>query len=214
MRDHHTLPRSAAIFGLTLTLFSASALAAESQTYRHHITVDVGDAEIIDADVSHLEPGASESFVTESGRMIDILRTQDGIELYIDGSLVESDGPGDALARKIELLEERIEGGCAEDEVNEGANEGATDGTDVCGDFSLALDGKDVNVFVMRRGIETVCDADGQCEESEWVGTMDELADFEDLEHDTALLIESLEHAGKAGGEHEVIVIREHIESH
>jgi hypothetical protein len=67
------------------------------------------DAEMIEADVSHLQPGESEVFVTESGRTVDLLRTRDGMEIYIDGELVET-APDEAALARIHLAEEHIAG--------------------------------------------------------------------------------------------------------
>lgn len=45
--------------------------------------------EIDETDISHLAVGESETIVTEYGRTVDLLRTEDGVEVYLDGVLLD-----------------------------------------------------------------------------------------------------------------------------
>ena len=58
------------------------------------IALETDDFAIEETDLSHLAVGDAETIVTESGRTVDLLRTEDGIEVYVDGELIE-DGEWD-----------------------------------------------------------------------------------------------------------------------
>jgi hypothetical protein len=94
---------------LTAPLLASSA-AAEQEVHRKHVIKVMTDgAEVIEADVSHLQPGESEVFVTESGSTVDLLRTADGMEIYIDGELVDA-APDEAVLARLHLAEEHVAG--------------------------------------------------------------------------------------------------------
>ena len=68
------------------TLGTASLSAGEDKMV---IALTTDDFELAETDVSDLEIGDSETIYTESGKTIDLLRTADGIEIYVDGELLE-----------------------------------------------------------------------------------------------------------------------------
>ena len=47
------------------------------------------DFELAETDISDLEIGDLETIVTDSGRVIDLLRTEDTVEVYVDGELLD-----------------------------------------------------------------------------------------------------------------------------
>ena len=53
------------------------------------IALKTNDFELTETDVSELAIGQAQTIETESGRVIDILRTADGVEIYVDGELLE-----------------------------------------------------------------------------------------------------------------------------
>jgi hypothetical protein len=59
------------------------------------IALNTDDFAIEETDLSHLAVGDAETIVTESGKTVDLLRTEDGIEVYIDGELVDTGGMHD-----------------------------------------------------------------------------------------------------------------------
>jgi hypothetical protein len=75
------------------------------------IALKTDDFELSETDISHLEVGDGETIVTESGKTIDLLRTQDGIEIYVDGELVEPSMHGDH-----KLIHKRVEVVCEEED--------------------------------------------------------------------------------------------------
>jgi hypothetical protein len=81
------------------------------------IALKTDDFEIEKTDLSHLAVGDAETIVTESGRTIDMLRAEDGIEIYVDGELLEM---GDMHAKhhqvhKIRIICDEGEEDCDED---------------------------------------------------------------------------------------------------
>jgi hypothetical protein len=53
------------------------------------IAVKTNDFELTETDISALAIGQAQTIETEGGRVIDILRTADGAEIYLDGELLE-----------------------------------------------------------------------------------------------------------------------------
>lgn len=62
------------------------------------IKLKTDDFEIAKTDISNLQVGEAETIITDSGRTIDLLRTADGVEIYVDGEMLElPDMSGDGL---------------------------------------------------------------------------------------------------------------------
>jgi len=53
------------------------------------IQLKTGDFELTETDISALAVGESKTIETESGKVIDILKTADGAEIYVDGALLD-----------------------------------------------------------------------------------------------------------------------------
>ena len=45
--------------------------------------------ELDEIDISHLAVGDAETIVTASGKTVDLLRTEHGVEIYVDGELMD-----------------------------------------------------------------------------------------------------------------------------
>jgi hypothetical protein len=62
--------------------------------------------EIAETDISHLAVGESETIVTDSGRTIDLLRTEDGVEVYLDGELLDipKENQEHVVVKEIEIV--------------------------------------------------------------------------------------------------------------
>ena len=56
------------------------------------IALSTDDFELEETDLSHLAVGDAETIVTECGTTIDLLRTEAGIEVYVDGVLLDVGG--------------------------------------------------------------------------------------------------------------------------
>jgi len=68
-------------------LTSASALAQTRE--KVIIALETDDFELAETDISTLAIGEAQTIETDSGKIIDILRTNDGVEIYVDGELFE-----------------------------------------------------------------------------------------------------------------------------
>jgi len=53
------------------------------------VALSTEDFEIAETDVSHLAIGDAETIHTESGKTIDLLRTEGGLEIYVNGELLD-----------------------------------------------------------------------------------------------------------------------------
>lgn len=71
------------------TLAVAGEHAAEKKMV---VALKTDDFEIEETDISHLGIGDAETFLTESGQTIDVLRTEDGIEVFVDGEAIDLGG--------------------------------------------------------------------------------------------------------------------------
>jgi hypothetical protein len=81
---------------LFCALLASTASATEPGTDLHIVKFLAGDATVIEADVTDLLVGESQTFVTENGDSLDVLRTHEGLELYLNGELLDPGlgGPG------------------------------------------------------------------------------------------------------------------------
>ncbi|NIP18920.1 MAG: hypothetical protein GWM87_12760 [Xanthomonadales bacterium] len=109
MKKQMTLLLPAALFALTCAVSATAGDAAGNMEKKVVIALQADDFELGETDISDLAVGESETIVTESGRTIDILRTGDGFELYVDGELLETgtDGAhGDhfAVHKRVEII--------------------------------------------------------------------------------------------------------------
>ncbi len=82
----HYLGPVFALFTFAL-LTSASALAQTRE--KVVIALETDDFKLAETDISTLAIGEAQTIETESGKIIDILRTNDGAEIYVDGELLE-----------------------------------------------------------------------------------------------------------------------------
>lgn len=91
-------------------LASSSAVAAEDDDVvveeKIVIALSTDDFELEETDLSHLAVGDAETIVTESGKTIDLLRTEKGIEVYVDGELLDIEGAHEEhhSVRKIKIV--------------------------------------------------------------------------------------------------------------
>lgn len=91
-----------ALASLALAAASPLLLAGEEagsiETQKIVVAISADEFELAETDVSHLAVGDAETIMTESGRTIDILRTAQGVEIYLDGELLDTGFDGDIEA--------------------------------------------------------------------------------------------------------------------
>ena len=78
------------------------------------IQLKTDDFELAETDIGALAVGESKTIETESGRVVDILRTADGAEIYVDGELLDlhMDHEGvHEMTQRVEIICED-EGNC------------------------------------------------------------------------------------------------------
>ena len=179
------------VSALVAGLFAGAVMAGETvHESKMMFKLKTGDAEMIEADVSDMAVGESETFVTESGRTVDLLRTQDGMEVYLDGELLDMDFEN-AHGKHMMIHKDTdvecysdVEGECEHDSV-----------FIMAGDDLQAVDGD--HVKIISKHVEVICNDDEDCEEMVWISDGDDVHVEEFHEEDG----------------HKVIKIRTHKES-
>jgi hypothetical protein len=78
-----------AFFSLTNPPIYASEEPVVIEEKKVVIQLKTDDFELHETDISHLEVGDAETIYTESGKRIDLLKSKDGVEIYIDGELLD-----------------------------------------------------------------------------------------------------------------------------
>ena len=53
------------------------------------IALSTDDFKLDEVDISHLAVGDAETIITGSRQTVDLLRTEDGLEIYVDGELLD-----------------------------------------------------------------------------------------------------------------------------
>ena len=118
------------------------------------IALKTDEFELHETDLSHLGVGGAETIVTDSGKTIDLLRTQDGVEIYVDGELLELDFSHDqAMHDQHDVVHERIEISC-DDEDNCDEHLWISDGEEIDMD-ALHSDGHHEKVIIIRKETES-----------------------------------------------------------
>ena len=180
--------------------FSAGAVAGDQAEEiveeKVIIALSTDDFELGETDLSHLAVGDAETIVTDSGKTIDLLRTEDGIEIYVDGELLDIGHGGHEehrVVKKIEII-------CDDGEVDCEEMEWISETGDV--DLSAHLEGG--HKVIMIKGddeewdVETL--SEGAHEAHGSVHIVKKIGDGADLDelHET--------------GDHDVIIIRKKVE--
>ena len=99
---------------VVFTLGAASLSAGEDAMV---IALKTDDFELAETDISDLKIGDAETIYTESGKTIDLLRTAEGIEIYVDGELLEMDFNGEeGIHEGHHIVHQHIEVDCDTEE--------------------------------------------------------------------------------------------------
>jgi hypothetical protein len=104
---------------LIFTLLFATSIQAGSGE-KMVIALKTDDFELTETDISTLAVGEAHTIETESGKVIDILRTADGAEIYVDGELLELNMDHEGLHEehmvKKHVIKKHVEVICDNDE--------------------------------------------------------------------------------------------------
>ena len=103
------------VFALaTFAILAASSVQADTEE-KMIIALKTDDFELTETDISALAVGEGKTIETESGKVIDILRTTDGVEIYVDGELLEMNFDHDGLHEE-HMVRKHVEVICDGDE--------------------------------------------------------------------------------------------------
>jgi len=103
----------------SLVIFITTSVQADTQE-KMVIALKTNDFELTETDISTLAIGEAQTIETESGRVIDILRTAEGAEIYVDGELLEmntdADGPDEKhrVEKQVTVVCEEAGTSCSE----------------------------------------------------------------------------------------------------
>lgn len=183
---------------------AASAVAGDEEVVVEEkivIALKTDDFEIEETDLSHLAVGDAETIVTGSGKTVDLLRTEDGIEVYVDGELMDAGAHHDVhhVAHTVEII--------CDDETDCDENVWISRG----GEFDFTTDGDGEKKFIVIKGEDEEWDVemlpDGAHEVHGTVHIVREFSedmDLGDLHEAHGDLHE--------GVEHDVIIIKKKLE--
>lgn len=180
------------IFALPIValLFATSVQAATEE--KMVVALKTSDFELAETDISNLAVGEAQTIETDSGTVIDILRTADGTEIYVDGELLETnfDDEGSHGQHKVKKHVEII---CHDEED--------------CDNNVFVIDRdahKHSENIVIHKEIELSCD-DNE-EGARCTDKMVWVSDGEDVD------IEELHEMHEGSETHKIIVIKKQVE--
>ena len=174
-------------------LIPVSALAQTQE--KMVIAIETDDFKLTETDISMLAIGEAKTIETDNGRFIDIIRTSEGAEIYLDGELVEMNFDHEDLLEE-HLTNVSVEITCDnEEECDEDIT--ILNHDDLAESGWTAADGQHV---VIHKEVEVTCN-DGEqgshCDHEVITISGDESIDMEQLH----------ENHGNGDG-HKVIVIK------
>ena len=159
-----------------LTAFLCAGFTFAGDKQKMVIELKTNDFEMAETDISDLAIGESETIVTESGKTIDLLRTAEGVEVYVDGELLETPdmnnmelhGEGHGEMHKLVIIE------C---EVDDASDLEAECGEDMVfisdGDFDMDMLHEETGnrkVIVKRIHSDCASEEEGDCEDQQvWI---------------------------------------------
>ena len=189
------------IFALAaLAVLTATSVQAETEE-KMVIALKTDSFELLETDVSTLAIGEAKTIETDSGKVIDVLRTADGVELYVDGELLEMDF-GDESLHQEHMIKKHVEVIC-DDEEDCDKHVVILSGDEDDDSRWVTQDGE--NVFIHEE-IEITCTDDEEdgitCSDKVVLISDGEEIDFEELHE---------KHMGGDG--HKVIVIKKEIDT-
>ena len=162
----------------SFAVFTTMSVQADNQE-KMVIALKTNDFELTETDISELAIGEAQTIETEGGRVIDILRTADGAEIYVDGELLDMNFDAEGPHEK-HMVKKQVEVICEDGE------ECDKNVFILAGDNDHALnivDGEGNNIFIHKE-VELSCSDDEEgtsCSENVvWTSDGEEI-DLEEL---------------------------------
>lgn len=163
---------------LTLLFFTGAAMAGDRE--KMVIELKTNDFQVAETDISNLSVGEAKTILTDSGKTVDILRTEDGVEIYVDGELLEMPEMHEAHDQAVH---EHVEVVCVSDGEEDGSADSECDHdmmffSDEDIDIeALGEHGTESRVIVKRVQHECESDQEGECEDEQvWVSDGSDVA--------------------------------------
>lgn len=170
-----------------LSAFIYAGIAFAGDKEMMVVELKTNDFEMAETDISNLAIGESETVVTESGKIIDLMRTAEGVEIYVDGELLDmphmdgmaTDGSGHHNIHKRVVIE------CEVDDAGDVAAECGENMVFLAdGDIDIEAlydDGEAHKVIMKKVHSECASDEEGECEDHNvWVSDGEDF-DFAEL---------------------------------
>lgn len=186
------------VIGLaTFTFLIATTALAETEE-KMVIASKTDQFELTETDISTLAIGEAQTIETDSGKVIDILRTVDGVEIYVDGELLDLNFNDQGLHEE-HMIRKHVEVICdSDDECDKNVIILASDDDDI---FDWVTE--DGEMVIIHKEIELSCSDEEQgascSDQMIWV------SEGEDIDLDVL-------HQMHLNGEgHKVIVIRKEV---
>jgi len=149
---------SKAILALSvITMLATSPVQAENEE-KMVIKIETDSFSLGTTDISSLGVGEVKTIETESGEVIDILRTLDEIEIYVDGELIELGFDHDPIG-EVHMIRNHVQITCDEEDDGDCGRHFVihTQGDER---ITTLITGEDDNVF-LHEEIEISCSDDG-----------------------------------------------------
>lgn len=167
------------------------------------ISIETDSINLTEMDVGSLAIGESKTIETDSGQVIDLLRTVDNVEIYIDGELVDI-GFGQNPDSAVHIIKKHVEITC-DDEDEDACEKHLVIHADGDYDFSAwSVEGEEETLG--HDDIEITCITEE--DESECISHVVWVNDGDEIE------IESLHPEHVDGEQHKIIVIEKKADSH
>jgi hypothetical protein len=187
-------------FALALCALLATGAAVAESEEKMVIAIKTDHSELAQTDISELAVGEAKTIQTDSGKVIDIIRTVDGAEIYLDGELVEMDLDHEGLHEE-HMVRKHVKVICEEGEdCDQHIMMHAEDDIDMA--EWMAKDGDHV---IIHKEIELSCSDDepgSNCSDRAVL-----ISDTVDMD------IEELHELHKDGEAYKVIVVKKEIDS-
>jgi len=154
MTEKWVLLAAMVVFAFGALPVSAGESADQATESKMVIALVTDDFELAETDISHLGVGDAETILTESGKTVDLLRTEDGVEIYVDGELLDMGMDSEeGLHQEHAVIHKHVEVICAtEDDCEETVWISDDEDIDV---EALHGDGHQKKVIVIKEKIET-----------------------------------------------------------
>jgi len=183
------------VFALLMFALLTSASALAQTREKVVVALETDDFELAETDISTLAIGEAQTIETDSGKIIDILRTRDGAEIYVDGELLEMNFNDEGLHEE-HIMNKHVEIFCEDGEECDENILVINHDEHNASEWSTA-DGEHV---IIHREVEVTCDDNDEGDHCDHQVVL--ISDDEDID------LERMHEEHTSGIGHNVIVIK------